>query len=64
MAQEDELTLILVGAVLGLIVGYGQLVWDRRSRAEAAAEAAAAAAAEAEVVDVPTGNGKDTDESG
>ena len=41
--QEDELTLILVGAVLGLIVGYGQLVWDRRSRASAAAAAAAAA---------------------
>ena len=31
--QEDELTLILVGAALGLAVGYGQLVWDRRDRA-------------------------------
>ena len=31
--QEDELTLILVGAILGLIVGYGQAVWDARSKA-------------------------------
>ena len=43
--QEDELTLVIVGAVLGLIVGYGQLVWDRRSRAEAAAREAAELAA-------------------
>jgi len=31
--QEDELTLVLVGSVLGLAVGYGQAVWDERSRA-------------------------------
>jgi uncharacterized membrane protein YheB (UPF0754 family) len=35
--EEDELTLVLVGAVLGLAVGWGQLVWDRRSRRAAAA---------------------------
>ena len=46
--QEDELTLVLVGAVLGLAVGYGQLVWDRKDKAKAAAAAAAAAAADAE----------------
>ena len=28
--QEDELTLVLVGAVLGLAVGYAQCVWDAR----------------------------------
>jgi len=37
--QEDEFTLVMVGAVLGLIVGYGQLVWDKRDRAAAAAAA-------------------------
>ncbi|KAL1498479.1 hypothetical protein AB1Y20_013804 [Prymnesium parvum] len=31
--QEDELTLILVGSVLGLLVGYGQAVWDARAKA-------------------------------
>ena len=30
--QEDELTLILVGAVLGLAVGWGQAIVDARSR--------------------------------
>ncbi len=30
--QEDELTLILVGSVLGLAVGYAQAVWDAKSR--------------------------------
>ena len=40
--QEDELTLILVGAILGLIVGYGQLVWDKKDRAEQARQQAAA----------------------
>ena len=47
--QEDEFTLVMVGAVLGLIVGYGQLVWDRRDRAAAAA---AAAAGESPAIDV------------
>ena len=35
--KSDELTLILVGAVLGLAVGYGQLVWDQKERAKLAA---------------------------
>ena len=48
--QEDEFTLVMVGAVLGLIVGYGQLVWDRRDRAATAA--AAAAAGESPAIDV------------
>ena len=30
--QEDETTLILVGAVLGLIVGWGQAAYDSRQR--------------------------------
>ena len=38
--QEDELTLILVGAILGLAVGYGQLVWDQKERMKLAAAAA------------------------
>ena len=42
--QEDELTLIIVGAVLGLAVGYAQLVWDQRERAKIAAEEAASLA--------------------
>jgi hypothetical protein len=42
--QEDELTLILVGAVLGLAVGYGQLVWDQKERAKLAAGEEEAAA--------------------
>ena len=39
--QEDELTLVLVGAVLGLAVGYAQCVWDARDKrlAREAAEA-------------------------
>ena len=40
--QEDELTLIVVGAVLGLAVGYGQLVWDQKGRGNAATEVAGA----------------------
>lgn len=39
--QEDELTLVLVGAVLGLIVGYGQLVWDQKDKLRASIEACA-----------------------
>uniref|UniRef100_A0A7S4B4S3 DUF445 domain-containing protein n=1 Tax=Chrysotila carterae TaxID=13221 RepID=A0A7S4B4S3_CHRCT len=31
--QEDELTLILVGSVLGLAVGYAQAFWDAKSKA-------------------------------
>lgn len=30
--QEDELTLIIVGSLLGLAVGYAQAEWDRRSK--------------------------------
>ena len=30
--EEDELTLIVVGAVLGLAVGWAQMVQDARSR--------------------------------
>ena len=62
--QEDELTLVLVGAVLGLIVGYGQLVWDRRSRAQAAAEAAAEAAADADAPPPADGEGERGAEGG
>ena len=32
MFQEDELTLILVGAVLGGVVGWGQYAWDQKAR--------------------------------
>jgi len=35
--QEDEFTLIIVGAVLGGIVGWGQYWWDARSKRLAAA---------------------------
>ena len=35
--QEDELTLVLVGAVLGLLAGYLQAEWDARSKRAAAA---------------------------
>ena len=35
--QEDELTLIIVGAALGGIVGWGQYWWDVRSKRLAAA---------------------------
>ena len=34
--QEDELTLIIVGAVLGGAVGWGQYWWDARSKRLAA----------------------------
>ena len=30
--EEEELTLILVGAALGLAVGWAQAWWDARSR--------------------------------
>ena len=54
--QEDELTLILVGAVLGLIVGFAQLTWDKRDRVRAAIEACAAGDEEAcEVILVEDG---------
>ena len=33
--QEDEFTLIMVGCVLGLAVGYAQMVWDFKSKADA-----------------------------
>jgi len=39
--EEDELTLILAGAVLGGIAGYGQQLLDERDRASKAATSAA-----------------------
>ena len=30
--EEDELTLVLVGAVLGGVVGWGQAWWDARGK--------------------------------
>jgi len=32
MYQEDEFTLIVVGSILGLAVGYAQAAWDLRSK--------------------------------
>ena len=31
MQPEDEFTLIVVGSILGLAVGYAQAAWDVRS---------------------------------
>jgi len=51
--QEDELTLIFVGSVLGLAVGYAQAAWDARSKKAQAARDAAVEAADAKRAPLP-----------